>query len=102
MPIYEYGCQACGEVVERYEVRMNEQAPPKCCGEPTVKLMSACIFDLRGSGFHQNDYGNGAHKLSATHQAQRASVECAQHGLRPAQPREGNNKERAKLEKMAG
>ena len=102
MPIYEYGCGECEKVVERYEPHQIEQPVPDCCDEPMERLMSVVAFDLRGSGFHQNDYGNGAHKLSAIHQAQRASVECDQHGLRPAQPHEGNNKERTQLEKAAG
>ena len=62
MPIYEYGCE-CGAKQERLELKAKKD-PPECCGGPMEKLMSAGIFDLRGTGFYANDYGNGAHKLS--------------------------------------
>ncbi len=86
MPIYEYNCHKCGESVERYEGHVDEEAPPTCCSKAMVKLMSAVCFDLRGSGFYENDYGKGAHKLTTTQQAQRASVDCKNRGLVPAQP----------------
>lgn len=50
------------------------------------KLISTGCFDFRGSGFYQNDYGDGAHKLGTTEQAQRASVDCAARGLQVARP----------------
>jgi predicted nucleic acid-binding Zn ribbon protein len=86
MPLYEYGCKGCRKVVERYEVYVDKQPPPPCCGEPMVKLVSTGCFDFRGSGFYQNDYGDGAHKLGTTEQAQRASVDCAARGLQVARP----------------
>ena len=89
MPLYEYSCERCGEVTERYEVYVDKLPSPPCCGEPMEKLISTGCFDFRGGGFYQNDYGNGAHKLGTTEQAQRASVECEQRGLQVARPQGG-------------
>lgn len=74
MPIYEYGCRACGTKQERFERRMSVLSPPACkvCGAVTEKLISVVSFDLRGSGFYENDYGNGAHKLKQKDQQRRA------------------------------
>lgn len=84
MPIYEYDCKRCGEVVERYEVYVDKLPPPPCCKEQMEKKFSIASFDFRGSGFYKNEYGNGAHKLGVTQQAQRASVDCEASGLCPA------------------
>jgi len=89
MPIYEYGCDKCGEVSERYEPYVDRQPPPPCCGEPTTKLISAGVFDLHGAGFYQNEHGNGAHKLSTTDQARRAGRELKERGYFPATPGKG-------------
>ncbi len=86
MPIYEYACDTCGKALERYEVYIDRQEPPSCCVKPMAKQFSVSIADFRGSGFYKNDYGNGAHKLGVTEQAQRASMDCEARGLRPATP----------------
>lgn len=83
MPLYEYACNTCRKALERYEVYIDRQEPPACCDNPMEKQFSVSIADFRGSGFYQNDYGNGAHKLGTTEQAQRASVDCDAKGLRP-------------------
>ena len=73
MPIYEYRCIACGAKQERYQRKMVTQTPPRCvlCGGRSEKLMSACIFDLRGGGFFKNEYGDGAEKLGLKDQRRR-------------------------------
>jgi len=100
MPIYEYRCEGCGEVAERYEPNVDQQPPPPCCGEPMGKLISTCIFDLRGSGFYQNDHGSGAHKLSPTAQAQRASRDIEARGIVPARPGLATDNQRKKIEEL--
>lgn len=74
MPIYEYGCQSCGVKQERLESRIDALPPPRCvvCSSTTRKLISVVSFDLRGSGFYENDYGGGAHKLKQKDQQRRA------------------------------
>ncbi len=86
MPLYEYKCDECGEVTERYEPYIDREAPPLHCTKPMEKLISTGCFDFRGTGFYQNDYGHGAHKLSTKDQAQRAAVACEKRGLVIASP----------------
>jgi len=92
MPIYEYGCSDCRKALERYESLIDNKGPPICCERQMEKKFSIASFDFRGSGFYQNDYGNGAHKLGVTEQAQRASIDCEKAGIvateaKPAGPR---------------
>ncbi len=87
MPIYEYGCQ-CGEVQERLETFIDRMAPPECdvCGGATEKLISVCSFDLRGGGFYQNEYGDGAEKLGLKDQRRRLLRESAERPSRTLPP----------------
>ncbi len=86
MPIYEYGCDQCKAVLERYESLVDNKEPPTCCEKHMKKKFSIASFDFRGSGFYSNDYGNGAHKLGTTEQAQRASIDCEKAGIVAARP----------------
>ncbi len=95
MPIYEYGCE-CGEVQERLETYIDRMAPPECdlCGEATEKLISVCSFDLRGSGFYENEYGMGAEKLGLKDQRRRLLRESAEQPSRTLPPQLQNVFER--------
>ncbi|VAX18735.1 hypothetical protein MNBD_NITROSPINAE01-1800 [hydrothermal vent metagenome] len=61
MPIYEYECKKCGELVE---VNQKMTDPPLKkhggkgvkCGGKLVKLMSSNAFHLKGSGWYKTDY----------------------------------------------
>jgi putative FmdB family regulatory protein len=98
MPIYEYGCNRCRKVLERYEPVVDKQVPPLCCGKQTEKVISIPTFDFRGSGFYQNEYGNGAHKLEPTAQAQRASVDCGNAGIGATRPQPMGKDYRSELD----
>ena len=95
MPIYEYGCE-CGEVQERLETFIGRMVPPECglCGRPTEKLMSVCGFDLRGGGFYQNEYGDGAEKLCLKDQRRRLLRDSADNPSRTLPPQLQNVFER--------
>lgn len=59
MPIYEYGCDACGHRFERWQ-KISEKPADRCesCGGTDVrKLISATSFTLKGSGWYATDYG---------------------------------------------
>ena len=51
MPIYEYQCAACGQVVERWQ-KISDVPLSECpaCGGSLHKLISSCAFHLKGSG----------------------------------------------------
>jgi putative FmdB family regulatory protein len=57
MPIYEYQCAACGDVVEKWQT-ISETPLTMCpsCGGSLSKLISACAFHLKGSGWYVSDY----------------------------------------------
>ena len=59
MPIYEYGCSACGHQFE--EIQKVSDAPlkdcPKCGAEELKKLISAPSFHLKGGGWYKDHYG---------------------------------------------
>lgn len=58
MPLYEYGCGACGAVSE-INHRISEPAPADCpeCGKPALsKLISASNFRLKGAGWYETDF----------------------------------------------
>ncbi len=58
MPIYEYQCAACGQVVEKWQ-KFSETPLTTCphCGGSLHKLISACSFHLKGGGWYVTEYG---------------------------------------------
>ncbi len=61
MPIYEYQCQACENIVEAWQ--SLSEAPisvcPECAGE-MKKLISSTSFQLKGGGWYADGYGSGS------------------------------------------
>src|SRR5208282_1874631 len=57
MPIYEYQCEACGQVLEKWQ-KFSEEPLKSCpaCGGALSKLISSCAFHLKGSGWYVTDY----------------------------------------------
>jgi len=59
VPIYEYRCRKCHEVIERIQ---GVQDPPlrKCpaCRGRLEKMMSPGSFILKGNGWYATDYTN--------------------------------------------
>lgn len=58
MPFYEYQCSACGEQTEVMQ-KISDKPLRKCpeCGKNAlVKLISAPVFRLKGSGWYETDF----------------------------------------------
>ena len=58
MPFYEYQCQACSAQVEVLQ-KISDAPLKKCpeCGKAKlVKLVSAPVFRLKGSGWYETDF----------------------------------------------
>ncbi len=57
MPIYEYECQQCGIVVEKWQKRCEDAAEP-CpdCSGRLKKVISGSAFVLKGTGWYVTDY----------------------------------------------
>jgi len=66
MPLYEYKCTQCGEVVEAIQ-KVSDAHLKVCsqCGGPLRKLISSSAIQFKGSGWYITDYarkGAGAEK----------------------------------------
>jgi len=61
MPIYEYECRKCGQVLEAYQ-NFSDPSLKKCkhCSGRLQKLISQSTFHLKGTGWYVTDYGKGA------------------------------------------
>ena len=61
MPIYEYGCSACGKTIDVLQ-KMSDPAPAACtaCGAPgtLTKQVSRSSFHLKGGGWYSDLYGS--------------------------------------------
>lgn len=57
MPIYEYECESCGEVIENWQ-KFSDTPLSTCksCGGNLHKLISHSSFHLKGSGWYITDY----------------------------------------------
>lgn len=64
MPIYEYQCQACGELHEALQ-KISDAPLQDCpvCGESQLKKkVSAAAFRLKGGGWYETDFKTGSKK----------------------------------------
>lgn len=57
MPIYEYECEKCGEIVEAFQ-NFSEKPLKKCghCSGKLHKIISHSTFHLKGTGWYVTDY----------------------------------------------
>jgi putative FmdB family regulatory protein len=64
MPFYEYQCRSCGHQLEVLQ-KISDKPLRKCpaCGSNAlVKLVSAPVFRLKGSGWYETDFKSGEDK----------------------------------------
>jgi len=76
MPIYEYGCKACGFEKDVLQKMSDEplKVCPQCGEESFVKRISAAGFRLSGSGWYETDFKTGKKKNLAGSGADAASA----------------------------
>ncbi|GEM_PF-1534220 len=56
MPIYEYECEDCQKVIEKWH-SINDVSPDICeCGGKLSKIISRTTFHLKGGGWYVTDY----------------------------------------------
>jgi putative FmdB family regulatory protein len=78
MPIYEYGCEACGHELEAIQ-KMADDPLVDCpaCGKPALKRkISAAGFRLKGSGWYETDFKTGNKKKNVL-KNEVSSAECS-------------------------
>lgn len=81
MPIYEYRCEACGEVTEVIQ-RFGDAPLALCprCGGALKKMVSAPAFQFKGTGWYVTDYarpGGGQKPAEKTAGGESAKGESA-------------------------
>jgi len=59
MPIYEYQCDACGQITEELQ-KFSDPPLTTCkhCHGHLSKLISHSAFHLKGGGWYVSEYGN--------------------------------------------
>ena len=83
MPIYEYECEECKEVVEAWQSISDEPlATCEKCGGSLHKLISMSSFHLKGGGWYADGYGNssstgGTKNTKATKTPSKTTPSCA-------------------------
>ena len=75
MPIYEYQCEACQDVIEAQQSLSDKPLTtcPACTGT-LKKLISRSSFQLKGGGWYSDGYSNSG---SASSSCKTASTEAA-------------------------
>lgn len=63
MPIYEYECLKCGDVLEAFQ-KFNDAPFSTCskCGGDLRKIISNTSFILKGTGWYKTDYAADSKK----------------------------------------
>lgn len=61
MPIYEYQCEVCKEIVEAWQ-SFRDQPITTCpsCNGIMKKLISSSSFQLKGGGWYADGYGSNS------------------------------------------
>jgi putative FmdB family regulatory protein len=65
MPIYEYRCRKCGQVIEAMQ-SIHDRPLRKCrsCSGSLEKIISRTAFMLKGGGWYSEGYTKGPAKPS--------------------------------------
>ena len=64
MPIYEYKCSGCDELIEVLQKMSDDPLVdcPSCEGGKLTKKVSAAAFRLKGGGWYETDFKSGNKK----------------------------------------
>lgn len=66
MPIYEYECDKCGSIIEKFQT-FSEKPLTKCdhCSGKVHRIISQSTFHLKGSGWYVTDYAGKTQRSSS-------------------------------------
>lgn len=67
MPTYEYECEKCGTVFERFQKMTDPPVKrcPECKGKVKRLISGGAGILFKGSGFYQTDYRSSEYKKAA-------------------------------------
>lgn len=90
MPIYEYGCDACGHEFEALQKISDDALTdcPECGGKTLRKKVSAAAFRLKGSGWYETDFKSGKKKNLASSETKSDSASGKPEGAGKATKKE--------------
>ncbi len=94
MPFYEYECQSCKHYLEVMQ-KITEAPLTKCpsCGRKTlIKLISAPVFRLKGSGWYETDFKSdqeNKRNIAAAEREESKPAASAEGDKSPAKAAEG-------------
>ena len=73
MPLYEYRCTRCGEIIEVLQ-KVNDPPRKRCseCSGKLEKLVSRTSFQLKGGGWFAQGYGGGSRAEGSSDSATQA------------------------------
>ena len=57
MPIYEYLCNECQHIQERFQWLLTIEDAPLCCDKHTHKIPSVATAHFYGPGAYETEYG---------------------------------------------
>ncbi len=89
MPIYEYQCQACGELLEKLQ-KISDAPLVDCpaCGKAELKKkISAAAFRLKGGGWYETDFKTGDKKKNLAGDAATADSASKEAPAKEAAPK---------------
>jgi putative FmdB family regulatory protein len=95
MPIYEYACSKCDEVIEKIQkfsdplLKKHEE-----CGGTLTKLISQSSFQLKGSGWYVTDYARKGPKDGG--EAGDSNKDESKSGSNKDESKSGSNKDESK------
>ena len=56
MPVYEYRCHGCGQIVEALQKMSDPPLTDHTCGGSLERILSVAAFHFKGAGFYATDY----------------------------------------------
>ncbi len=82
MPTYEYECQKCGHVFEKFQSMSDPRLKrcPECRGAVKRLLGSGAGILFKGSGFYETDYRSENYKSAAKRDSDSGSAKTAASG----------------------
>ncbi len=77
MPIYEYECEKCGNVLEAFQ-SFSDKPLTKCssCSGKLHKIISQNTFHLKGSGWYVTDYAGKSQKGQTKQKTDETASSC--------------------------
>ena len=90
MPIYEYECRSCGQVLDALQKISDPPLThcPSCGHDGLKKLISAPRFRLKGSGWYETDFKDKGRRNIATRDFDKPAKEGGESKTSESKPAE--------------